>query len=455
MEFMPVADPLQKCLQEYRRRTPNSRRIHELASRFLPGGNTRSVVYFSPYPFVMKRASGCWIYDVDGNKYLDFVNNYTSSVHGHAHPRIVAAIEEQLEKGWTGAAAMELQHRLAEVICRRFRSMEMIRFCNSGTEATMMAIRAARAYTGKEKIMKMEGGYHGSHPEAEISARPRPELAGIAERPLSLPDGPGIPKSVVKEVLVAPFNNAEAAEKIVKEHGQELAAVIVEPMLGIAGQIPPKEGYLQSLREITEENDVLLIFDEVMTARLAVGGAQEFFRVNPDLTALGKMIGGDLPAGAFGGRREIMELFSPERREFIHHAGTFNGNALAMAAGLETLKLLNASAIDRINAIGEVLAEEVKKIFWEAGIAAQVTGIGSLRHIHFTAEEVVDYRRAMTSNEAASKLLFFSLLNEDVFISPRGMFCISTPMNRKTTEILLEKIEGKIEILKEIVKKGK
>ncbi|MBC7099347.1 aspartate aminotransferase family protein [Candidatus Bipolaricaulota bacterium] len=398
------------------------------------------MVFFKPYPFVMERARGCWLHDVDGNRYLDFVNNYTSSVHGHAHPRIVAAMKRQLEKGWTCAAAMEPQHRLAEMICRRFRSVEMVRFCNSGTEATMMAIRAARAYTGRDKIMKMEGGYHGSHPEAEISARPRPELAGAAASLLSLPDGPGIPKNLVKEVLVTPFNNEEAAEKLIKKHRRELAAVIVEPMLGIAGQIPPKDGYLQFLREITEENDVLLIFDEVMTARLAVGGAQEFFRVTPDLTAFGKMIGGDLPSGAFGGRKEIMELFSPERKESIHHAGTFNGNALAMVAGMETLKMLNAPTIDRINSIGESLAEGLRKIFAEAGITAQVTGAGSLQHIHFTAEEVVDYRSAMTSNETASKLLFFSLLNRGIFISPRGMFCISTPMTKKTANLLAEEI---------------
>ncbi|MGC8816496.1 MAG: aspartate aminotransferase family protein [Candidatus Hadarchaeum sp.] len=450
---MPGVDPLKACLQEYRRRTPASRRIHARARKFLPGGNTRSVVYFSPYPFVMARGRGCWIYDVDGNRYLDFVNNYTSSVHGHAHPRIVAAIKEQLERGWTCAAAIESQHRLAEIICRRFRSVERIRFCNSGTEANMMAIRAARAYTGRDKILKMEGGYHGSYPEVEISARPRPELAGEAESPLSLPDSPGIPKGVAREVLVAPFNNAEAAERIIRQNRRELAAVIVEPMLGIAGQIPPRPGYLQFLREITEANDVLLIFDEVMTARLAVGGAQEFFGVTSDVTTFGKIIGGDLPAGAFGGREEVMELFSPERREFIHHAGTFNGNALAMVAGMATLKLLNATAIDRINRMGEYLAQELKKIFAEADVAARVTGAGSLRHVHFTRGEVVDYRSAMAADEIAARVFFFSLLNEGIFISPRGMFCISTPMERRTADRLVEEAGKIVGVLKSLSKR--
>ncbi|MGQ9788891.1 MAG: aminotransferase class III-fold pyridoxal phosphate-dependent enzyme, partial [Candidatus Hadarchaeaceae archaeon] len=215
---MAHLSPLKACLREYLRRTPKSRKIQALASRYLPGGNTRSVVYFRPYPFVMERAHGCWLYDVDGNRYLDFVNNYTSSVHGHAPPRIVAAIKKQLEEGWVCAAALEPQHRLAEMICRRFRAVEMVRFCNSGTEATMMAIRAARAYTGRDRIMKMEGGYHGSYPEAEISARPKAGLSGAAERPPSLSDGPGIPRSVAKEILVTPFNNKEAAGRLMKKH---------------------------------------------------------------------------------------------------------------------------------------------------------------------------------------------------------------------------------------------
>jgi len=447
---MTAEELLRRLVAEYRRRTPTSAKIHALARNFLPGGNTRSVVHFSPYPFVMERARGCHLFDVDGNRYLDFVNNYTSSVHGHAHPRIIAAIREQLEKGWTCAAALEPQQRLAELICRRFRSVERVRFCNSGTEATMLAIRAARAFTGREKILKMEGGYHGSHPDAEISARPRPELAGDPERPLSLPDGPGITKGVVKEVLVAPFNNQEAAERIIRENRGELAAVIVEPMLGIAGQIPPKEGYLQFLREITERHDILLIFDEVMTARLAVGGAQEYFGVTADLTTFGKMIGGDLPAGAFGGRREIMELFSPERGGILHHSGTFNGNALAMVAGIAALKLLTPAAIARINSLGEMLARRLEEIFNEAGIPGQVTGAGSLQHIHFTPEEVVDYRSALTSNEDAARALFFSLLHRGVFLSPRGMFCTSTPMDRKIASELVEKTAEAVDVLRAV-----
>lgn len=420
LETMRIEELFKRSEEEYCQRTPTSRQIHSLSKKFLPGGDTRSITYFKPYPFFTERAEGYRIFDVDGNSYVDFVNNYASLVHGHAHPKIIGALKAQLEKGWTYATGMKCQLELAEIICKRFPSIKKIRFCNSGTEGTMGAIRAARAYTGKDKILKMEGGYHGTHPTAEISTHPDIEKAGPADKPLSVPNGPGIPESVARKVLVVPFNNNEVAERIIRENKKDLAAVIVEPMMGAAGQIPPKDGYLKSLREATAAHDVLLIFDEVMTARLAVGGGQEFFDVTPDLTTLGKIIGGDLPVGAFGGRDDIMELFSPEGNGGIHHSGTFNGNALTMVAGMVTLKMLTSSAIDRINLLGNLLKNNIEKAFEEAEIAVQVTGAGSLHNIHFTSEDVIDYRTASTSNKEAVKLLFFSLLSEGVFISPGG-----------------------------------
>lgn len=445
---MRVEELLKQGEAEYCRNTPKSKQIHSLSKKFLPGGDTRSITYFKPYPLFTERAEGYRICDVDGNSYVDFVNNYASSVHGHAHPKIIRALKEQLEKGWTYATGIECQYRLGEIICKRFPSVKKVRFCNSGTEGTMSAIRAARAYTGKDKILKMEGGYHGSHPYAEISTRPEMEKAGPADKPLSVPDGLGIPKNVARDVLVAPFNNKGAAERIIKENKKDLAAVIVEPMLGAAGQIPPENGYLEFLREVTAAHDVLLIFDEVMTCRLAIGGGQEFFGVTPDLTTFGKMIGGDLPVGAFGGRDDIMDLFSPERKEFIHHSGTFNGNALTMVAGIATMKELTSSAIAKINSLGNLLKRNTEKIFEEAGIIARVTGAGSLHNIHFTSEDVVDYRTALTSKGEVTKLLFFSLLNKGVFISPMGLFCVSTPMDKKVVEKFTEELRKSTDTLK-------
>jgi len=440
---MRLAELLKKGDDEYRRRTPKSQQMHSIAKKFLPGGDTRSITYFSPYPFYTARAEGYRLHDVDGNSYFDFVGNYASLVHGHAHPKIVAALRKQLEKGWTYATGAECQYQLAETICKRFTSMEKIRFCNSGTESTMGAIHAARAYTGRDKILKMEGGYQGSHITAEVSTRPNIAEAGPADKPLSVPDGPGIPKSVLRDVLVAPFNNSEAAEKLIKENKKELAAVIVEPMLGSTGQIPPEEGYLESLREATEANDVLLIFDEVMSARLSVGGGQKFFGVTPDMTTLGKIIGGDLPIGAFGGSNDIMELYSPRKKDGIHHSGSFNGNALTMVAGITTLKMLTASAIARINSLAGSLRKKVEKEFEEAGVDAQVTGAGSLHNIHLTAEKVVDYRSAATVDKEAARLLFLSMLMEGVYISPKGLFCVCTPMDKKTVEAFTASL-GKI-----------
>ncbi len=420
-----------KQIEEYKRRTPNSRKIHSVARKYLPGGDTRSIAFFKPYLLFIEKGEGCRIYDVDNNAYIDFLNNYTSLIHGHSHPKIIEATIKQMEKLWACPAGMEPQYKLGEIICSRFRSVDRVRFCNSGTEATMFALRAAIAHTGKEKILKMEGGYHGTCPTFEVSVHPDIKIAGTSDNPISVPETLGIPANVVKDVLITPFNNREVTEDIIKQNKEDLAAVIVEPVMGVAGAIPAKDGYLKFLREITEDHDILLIFDEVQTARLSEGGGQEYFDVRPDLTALGKIIGGGLPAGAFGGAEEIMRLFSPEKEVFIPHSGTFNGNAITMASGLAAMKMLNQSTIERINSLGALLRKKIENIFDEEGIVGQVTGAGSLFNIHFTKEEVVDFRSAEKVSEDARKLLHMSLLNRGIFIAPRGFFNISTPMTKK------------------------
>ncbi len=422
---------LQKKYEEYIRRTPKNKKIHSIAKKYLPGGDTRSIAYFHPYPIFMARGKGCYIYDADGNSYIDFLNNYTSLIHGHAHPKIIEAVKSQLTKGWACPAGLEGQHELAEIMCERFPSLDKVRFCNSGTEATMFAMRAAMAYTGREKILKMEGGYHGTCPSFEVSVHPDLEKAGPPDRPVSVPETLGIQTNAVKDTLVTPFNNKEVTEKIVRENKDSLAAIIVEPIMGVAGAIPPKDGYLEFLREITHKYNILLIFDEVQAARLSKGGGQEFFGVTPDLSAFGKIVGGGFPVGAFGGPDEIMELFSPEREGFIPHSGTFNGNAITMVAGIAAMKLLTQAAIDKINSLGTQLKNKIEKIFEEERIIGQVTGAGSLYNVHFTSEEVVDYRSAETSDKEARKYLHISLLNKGIFIAPRGFFNLSTPLTKK------------------------
>ncbi|MBI4421618.1 MAG: aspartate aminotransferase family protein, partial [Gemmatimonadetes bacterium] len=410
----------------YRERTPRSAALFERAQRYLPGGDSRSTLHFSPYPAYMARGTGCRLFDVDGNEYLDLLNNYTALVHGHAHPRIVAAIAEQAARGTAHGAPVELQVTLAEALCRRVRSIERIRFANSGTEAVLNAIRAARAFTGRPKILKMEGGYHGTYDAAAVSVDPG---AASPAWPAGRPEGPGLSPGLMAEVLVAPFNDGERVGEIVERHHNELAAVIVEPVLGAAGMIPADDAFLKGLREVTRTSDVLLILDEVITFRLSGGGAQEVYAVRPDLTTFGKLIGGGIAVGAFGGRADVMDAFDPRRPDHIPQSGTFNANAATLAAGLAALDLLTADAIARINAQGERLRAELQSVLDDAGVRGHVTGAGSLAHVHLVDGRVTDYRSAAQGRRSTAwRWLHLALLNRGVMVAPRGMFIVSTPM---------------------------
>ncbi|MFQ6075128.1 MAG: aspartate aminotransferase family protein [Candidatus Bathyarchaeia archaeon] len=429
--------------------------MYEVAKRFLPGGDTRSAAYYTPYPVFMDKGEGVRLYDVDGNVYLDFLNNYTSMIHGHAHPKIVEAVMEQISRGTAYAAPTESQYRLGEIICERVKSVEQVRFCNSGTEATLMAIRAAIAYTGKDKVVKIEGGYHGSHDTAEISSPDMDlEKAGPAETPIPVVP-PGVPRDVSGYVLVTPFNNREVAERVIKRNRKDLAAVIVEPVMGAAGMVTPKDGYLRFLREITAENDILLIFDEVITFRLSSGGAQELYGVEPDLTSLGKIIGGGYPVGAFGGHEEVMRVYNPElapEGKFMKHSGTFNANTVTCAAGIASMELLTPQTIERINLLGDALRRDITGVFEELGVRAQVKGVGSLGNIHFNEEEIVDFRSSKRSNKELAELLHLSMLSNGIFLARRGMFNISTPMSKEETKQFIEALRKSLMKMKPVIK---
>ena len=412
---------------KYRNRTPASKRLFDEAVKFLPGGDTRAAAFFSPYPFVIDKGEGCSVVDVDGNVYLDFVNNYTALIHGHAHPRIVEAVSSQLRKGTAFGSPVESQTGLAKALCERVPSLEKLRFCNSGTEATMNAMRLAKAYTGRPKILKMEGGYHGSHDAAEVSLWSQ---EGPPDAPHSVAGTLGMFEGVVEDVVVAPFNNSGATRSIIERHADKLAGVIVEPVMGAAGMLPPAAGYLDLLREATQTCGALLIFDEVITLRLAWGGAQESYRVAPDLTTLGKVIGGGFPVGVFGGRDELMSPYDPREGKFFH-SGTFNGNPVTMVAGLAALELLTRQEIARINSLGERLRLGLRSALADTGLMGQVTGIGSLLQIHFSETEVTDYRAGKLAALEPLQLLHLMLLNRGVSIAPRGLMCISTPMDEQ------------------------
>ena len=421
-----VAEYSRKIAEIYRKRTPQSGKIIEEAARYVPDGDFRVSVWFEPYPAVMDRGDGCHLVDIDGNDYLDFSNNWTSMVLGNSHPKVVEAIRKQALTGSAMAAPHKSVYEWAKMLCDRIPSVDKVRFCTSGSEAVMFAIRAARAFTGKDKILKMEGSYHGSYDPMEMTV-------GWRKLPV------GLPKSVEGDVFVTPFNDKDKAEKIIKENKGELAAVIVEGILGAAGMIPPEDDYLKHLYKVAKENDVLLIIDEVISFRLATGGVQQVFDVEPDLTVLGKTIGGGLPVGAFGGRQDIMAVYSPRQKRPAHHAGTFVATPIAVAAGIANLKEMTAETLDQINSLGWSLAEKLQNILDELKIKAQIKGYGSLQQIHFTPEPVSTASTAyFTLDRDVLRLFHLSMMTKGIFIGSRGFYSITTPMSMVEIEKALE-----------------
>ena len=447
-ELKIIDRPAREIYQEYYKRTTKSKALFDRAKGYLPGGNTRSTIFWNPHPIYFGHGKGFTIYDIDGNVYLDFLGNYTSLIHGHAHPKIVEAIQNAAEYGTAAHLPTENEIRLAELMCKRFPSLERVRFGNSGTEATMHALRVARAYTGRDKIMKAEGAYHGTHLWAEVSHHPDINQVGPLEHPNSIPEV-GTPTSIANDVIIYPFNNQEITEKLLKENKDELAAVIVEPVMRT---IPPENEYLKFLREITTDNGVLLIFDEVICARISKGGAQEYYGVTPDLTAFGKIFGGGLPFGAFGGREEIMEMSNPSKEKTVDQGGTFNANPVTMAAGIVSTELLTSEAIRRLNALGETQRREMKKVLDDLRVIASMTGVGSLCTMYFTDREVKNFRDSASAQKSLNAPLYLSLLNEGISIAPRLLTALSTPMSEREIARFIESFRRSIEQLKPLIK---
>jgi glutamate-1-semialdehyde 2,1-aminomutase len=405
--------------------------LFEAARRAFPGGDTRASAHFAPHPLFVERAAGARLYDADGHEYVDFMNNFTSLIHGHGHPAVVAAVSEQLARGTAYAAPTRSQVALAEELRARVPSLELLRFASSGSEATLMCLRAARAATGRQKIMKMEGGYHGSYEQAEVSLVPLPDRAGPRERPRSLPVDASIPDAALRDTIACPYNEPELASRLVAEHARELACVIVEPVLASMGMVPATVEFLRALRDATARHGVILVFDEVVTFRVAAGGAQEVFGVTPDLTAMGKIIGGGLPIGAFGGRRDLLALFDPARRGPVFHASTFSGNPLSMAAGLAAMRHYRAGDAERLNRLGDRLRAGLDAAFRRAGVAGCAAGAGSLAQVHFAGRPPRDGREALAAMAGAGRIarfLHLALLRRGVFAASRLVLCCSTPM---------------------------
>ena len=434
-----MASPqLQREIDHYKARTPRSREIQGEAARYLPGGSSRGTSYFDPYPAFIDHGEGHYIYDVDGNRYLDFMINATSLIIGHAHPDVVQALQQQAARGTSFSGPTEAQIRLAKILCDRLPSVDTVRFANSGTEATLNAIRVARAFTGRHKIAKFEGGYHGSHEYASVSVRPPAEgLDPVG--PTAIPEFPGQPPSVAEDVIVLPYNDLEGSERVIREHRDELACVIMEAVASAFGYLPADPDFLTGIRDLTQELGILLIFDEVQSLRVAPGGAQELFGVVPDITALGKTVGGGMPVGAFGGREDIMALYDPsEGGAVISHAGTFNANPMTMVAGEVTMNHLTPEVYRRFDHLGAMLREKLRAVFDELEVPAQVTGVASLFGIHFTPEEIADYRSVVRGDREMKKALFTGLLNEGVLLQAGCAGALNTLTTEAEVDTLVD-----------------
>ncbi|MEH2240929.1 glutamate-1-semialdehyde 2,1-aminomutase [Nostoc sp.] len=395
-------------------KTTKSQEVFAAAQNLMPGGVSSPVRAFKSVggqPIVFDRVKGAYIWDVDGNQYIDYVGTWGPAICGHAHPEVIAALHEALEKGTSFGAPSVLENVLAEMVIDAVPSIEMVRFVNSGTEACMGVLRLMRAFTNREKIIKFEGCYHG-HADAFLVK------AGSGVATLGLPDSPGVPKLATSTTLTAPFNDLEAVKALFEENRDEIAGVILEPVVGNAGFIAPDAGFLEGLRELTHEHGALLVFDEVMTGfRIAYGGAQEKFGVTPDLTTLGKVIGGGLPVGAYGGRRDIMSMVAPAGP--VYQAGTLSGNPLAMTAGIKTLELLQKpGTYEYLERITKKLADGLLQIAKENGHAVCGGQISAMFGLFFTSGPVHNYEDAKKSDTAKFGRFHRGMLEHGVYLAP-------------------------------------
>jgi glutamate-1-semialdehyde 2,1-aminomutase len=413
----------------FRAMSSRSAELAARARRVMPGGNTRTTVYQSPHPPYVAYGKGATIVDVEGDERLDFINNYTSLIHGHADPEINAAVIAQLQYGTSYAMPTTHEIALAELIVARIPSVEQLRFTNSGTEAVMMAIKGARAFTGRPKILKFEGCYHGSYDFAEISQVTPESRWEEADTP-STATAFGTPDGVMENVLVARYNDSADATRVIERHHNEIAAVLVDPMPSRVGNVPATHEFLAALREMTTAYGIVLIFDEVITLRVAYGGMQSVVGVTPDMTTMAKIIGGGFPVGAVGGAAEIMAVFDPSRGAKVPHGGTFNANPITAVAGLTAMEKMTPDEFDRINGLGERLREGLAEAMDGARVSGQVTGAGSVFNLHLHPRPLTDYRSTTLTpaEKERTAAVYQSLLAHGIFLSPTMMGCVSTPM---------------------------
>ncbi|WP_394822433.1 aspartate aminotransferase family protein [Pendulispora albinea] len=402
-------------------RNPESRAGFESACQAMPGGNTRTVLFHEPFPLRIARGEGCRIWDADGHEYIDFLGEFTAGLFGHSHPDITAAVKAAIDNGISLSGHNTLEARFAGAVCARFPSLELVRFTNSGTEANLLAIATAKVATGRSKVLVFDGAYHGS-------------LLSFA--------GGGLPINVPHAWVVGTYNDVAGTEALFDAHGPELAAVLVEPMLGAGGCVPGEPAFLEMLRARTCSSGALLIFDEVMTSRLAPGGRQGELGIRPDLTTLGKYIAGGMSFGAFGGRRELMSLYDPRQRGALPHAGTFNNNVLTMSAGLAALRVLTPEVTRALNLRGDALRLRLDALCKAARANMLFTGIGSMLTVHFTDRPVRSGADVAAGDAALKELFFFEMLAHGIYFARRGMMALSLPIGDLECDRLASAVES-------------
>ncbi len=417
----PPPDALGAAVQSartaYAAANPASRQQISDASAFLPGGNTRSVLHYAPFPLVMERGADCRLWDLDGHEYLDFLGEFTAGLYGHSNDILRGAVSAALANGVNMGAPGRMEAELGRLICGRFPSIELVRFTNSGTEANLLALAAATTFTRRRKILVFTGAYHG----------------GV----LAFARG-GSPVNVPHDFLLGTYNDLPGTQALIDAHRDGLAAILIEPMLGSGGCIPADAEFLAMLRREATAVGAVLIFDEVMTSRLSAGGRQGLINVRPDLTVLGKYIGGGMSIGAFGGRRDIMSQFDPEQPHSLAHAGTFNNNALSMAAGVAALsQVFTPAAAQALNARGDALRERLNRLSREAGAPLQWLGLGSLMSLHCTSKPVRSSADAAQEDARLKELFFFDLLRQGIFLARRGFVALSLCIGDTECERLL------------------
>jgi len=412
------------------------------AQNVMPSGYTRHMAVSPPYPVYADHAEGCWITDIDGNRYIDYVNNFTALIHGHGRKEIVDVIANQAHRLMSAILPCEAEIQLAELLQERIPGVELVRFMNSGTEAVMIAVKAARAYTQRSKIAKMEGGYHGQYDLIEASFCSGPDNWGPANHPSSVAHQFATPKSLLDEVVVLPTNDTEATRQLISDNAGELAAVLIDPYRIHLGNIEPTAMYLEMLREETSKHGIVLIFDEVMCLRVGYHGRQGQLGITPDLTTMGKIIGGGLPIGGLGGSRDVMSVFELDGVDAkVKHSGTFTANGLSMATGFAGMKLLTPDVFAQMDAQGERLREGLNAAINNSGLEACVVGDGSMSTVTLSQESVQNYRElaAVFTPELLNRAMALqrALLNEGV-LSMRGMFIASTPMSDDDIKFTIE-----------------